>query len=254
MRRSALALAVAWLASSGLAAQGAFERGVEAYRRGNHAEAREHWRAALGEDLDPLERARVYYDLGNAAWRLGQELEACACYGAAVRLDPRHRDAWKNLEFARAEAGLPPADPGDLGATLELLLTSLRPAEERLLALGALCAWVLLLVLELRFGGTLLRRALYLGLAVLLLCAAPFGQRLLRPEARAPAFAIQNGVTLRSEPLETSTAVGELAPLEEVERLDALPGWVRVERGDGSRGWVREPALLPLVLKKPDGP
>jgi hypothetical protein len=166
-----------------------------------------------------------------------------------VRLDPRHREAWENLEFARAEAGLPPADPGDLGATIERLLTSLRPGESRMLALGALLFWVLLLLLELRFGGALLRRSLYLGLAGLLLCAAPFGQRLLRPEPVAPAVVIQGSVTLRSEPLETSTALGELAALEEVERLDALPGWVRVERADGSRGWVREPALLPLVLE-----
>ena len=58
----------------------------------------------------------------------------------------------------------------------------------------------------------------------------------------------KGSVTLRTEPLESRTAVGELATLEEVERLDELPGWVRVERADGLRGWVRAESLFALDL------
>ena len=141
-------------------AQSSFERGVEAYRSGDYAGARSAWRATLAEELDELDRARVLFDLGNAYWRLGESLPAIVCYSAAVRLDPRHADAWQNLELARAKANLPPADAGDLGATIERLLTRLRPAERRALLFAALALWSLVLVLEVRFGGAALRATL----------------------------------------------------------------------------------------------
>jgi tetratricopeptide (TPR) repeat protein len=232
-------------------AQTSFERGVEAYRRGDYAEALAAWRATLGEELAPLERARVCFDLGNAHWRLGESLPAIVCYTAAVRLDPRHAEAWQNLELARAKASLPPADAGDLSATAERLLTSLRPSERRALLFGALVVWCLVLLLEVRFGGSALRTALVAASLALLLAAAPWAWGQRAREHVSPLWVTAGGgVPLRAEPLEARSPVGELAALEEVERLDALPGWVRVERADGTRGWVREEALFSLAPAK----
>lgn len=230
-------------------AQGPFEEGAEAYRRADYARAEECWRGLLERDLAPLDRARVYYDLGNAAWRLEKPYEAIACYTAAVRLDPRHADAWRNLEFARAKAGLPPADTGDLRSTLRLALASLRPGERRGILFGALALWSLLLVAEIRSGGRLLRRALLVGGVLVLVCAVPLAWERLVPRPADPMLVVDGGnVALRAEPLESRPAIGELEALEEVERVDALPGWVRVRRADGQRGWVRAGALLALQL------
>jgi len=224
-----------------------FERGVDAYRRGDYAEAVNAWRATLGEELDDLERARVSFDLGNAHWRLGESLPAIVCYTAAVHLDPRHAEAWQNLELARAKASLPPADAGDLGATTHRVLTSLRPSERRTLLLGALVLWSLVLVLEMRFGGAGLRAGLAGATLLLFFAAIPWAYGCLAREHRSPLWVVSSaGVSLRAEPLDEREPVGELAALEEVERLDALPGWVRVERADGLRGWVREDALYSL--------
>lgn len=227
--------------------QSSFERGVEAYRRGDYAEAGAAWRATLGEELAPLERARVCFDLGNAHWRMGESLPAIVCYSAAVRLDPRHAEAWQNLELARAKASLPPADAGDLSATARRLLTSLRAAERRGLLFSALVVWCLVLLLEVRFGGSALRATLVGASLALVLAAAPWAYGELAREPASPLWVTSaGGVPLRAEPLEARDPVGELATLEEVERLDALPGWVRVERADGTRGWVREEALFSL--------
>jgi hypothetical protein len=69
------------------------------------------------------------------------------------------------------------------------------------------------------------------------------------PERAAPMLVIGAGdVSLRAEPLEDRAAIGALESLEEVERLDELPGWVRVERKDGLRGWVKEETVFPLVM------
>lgn len=228
-------------------AQTSFERGVEAYRRGDYAGAREAWRATLEQELDELDRARVAFDLGNAHWRLGESLPAIVCYSAAVRLDPRHAQAWQNLELARAKTNLPPADAGDLGATARRLLGSLRPAERRALLFAALVLWASVLVLEVRFGGAALRAALAWATLVVLLAAVPWAYGWAAPARRSPLWVVASGgVALRAEPLEERSPVGELAVLEEVERLDSLPGWVRVERADGLRGWARAEALFAL--------
>lgn len=245
--RALLALVASLVLALLPAAEGSFERGVEAYRRGDYAAAREAWRATLAGELDELDRARVLFDLGNAYWRLGESLPAIVCYGAAVRLDPRHADAWRNLELARAKANLPPADAGDLGATLRRALTRLRPSEQRALLFGALVLWSLVLLLEVRFGGAALRSALVGASVVLALSAVPWAYGRTAHASRAPLWVCASGgVALRAEPLEERPAVGELAALEEVERLDALPGWVRVERADGLRGWARAEALFAL--------
>jgi tetratricopeptide (TPR) repeat protein len=243
------ALLLAALPLAAQAVSSSFERGVESYRRGDYEQARTEWQRTLAEELDPLGRARVYYDLGNAHWRMGESLPAIACYTAAVRLDPRHSDAWQNLELARAKASLPPADSGDLGATLERLLTSLRPEERRTLLLAALLLWSAALVCEVRFGGAGGRAALLGATGVLALAAVPWAHGLLAHERVQPMLVVADGsVTLRNEPLEARAPVGALTTLEEVERLDQLPGWVRVERADGQRGWVRADALFPLQL------
>lgn len=248
--RGLLTLVLAFLLAAGGSAQSGFERGVEAYRRGDYTEAAAVWRATLDTDLDDIGRARVYYDLGNAYWRDGESLRAIACYTAAVRLDPRNAEACRNLEFARTKAGLPPVDEGGLGATLQHLLTRLRPTEQRTLLFAALVLWSLVLVLEVRYGGGTARWALLLATLGLALAALPWGYGQLRPERRAPMLVITSGgVSLRAEPLEARAAVGEVAVLEEVERLDELPGWVRVERLDGLRGWARSETLFPLQLE-----
>jgi tetratricopeptide (TPR) repeat protein len=232
-----------------LAAQTNFERGVASYQAGDYADAKAAWQAALGEELDELGRARVYHDLGNAHWRLEETLPAIACYSAAVRLDPRHADAWQNLELARAKAGLSPADPGDLAATLRRLVTSLRAGERRALLYGALLLWTAVLVLEMRSGGRGLRQALLGASGGLVLAAVPWAHGILVPSREWPHFVIAStNVPLRAEPLEARSPVGELAVLEEVERIDALPGWTRVERADGLRGWVRAETLYALEL------
>jgi tetratricopeptide (TPR) repeat protein len=235
------------------AAQSSFERGVESYRRGDYAGARAAWRETLAEPLDELGRARVLFDLGNAHWRTGEALPAIACYSAAVRLDPRHAEAWQNLELARAKANLPPADAGDLGATLRRLLASLRPDERRALLFGALVLWSLVLVFEVRFGGAALRGSLIAASVALFLAAAPWAYGCLADERPATLWAVASGgVPLRAEPLEERSPVGELAVLEEVVRIDALPGWVRIERKDGLRGWARADTLF-SVEPEPDG-
>jgi hypothetical protein len=266
MLLSAALLSVALLSAAPLAPapapQVAKDLGaVEAFRRGDFETAQNLWAAVLegeggsGDTTAPTvsarERGRVLYDIGNAAYRRGNVLEAVGWYTASLRVRPRDADSWKNLEHARATAKLEPADRGDLASTAWRILSSLTLAESEWLALaGALVLLATLLAEALR-GGSLLRRLAFVGLCIALASTAPWlyhrahdgRDTMLVIEAAEPAG---HGVDLHSEPRTDATVIGNVAAGEEVERQDELPGWVKVEIPGGSSGWIESKAAFAL--------
>ena len=240
-------LMLALAALGGTQAGEPFDRGVDAYRRGDFAEASVFWRSCLDDELAARDRARVAYNLGNAAWRGGDALEAVGWYTIALRGDPRSADVWHNLELVRAEAELEPADRGDLRATWNRLVTSVTPAESRVLVLLALLPLALALLGEALRGGKLWRMAALGCLALAALFAVPWMGHLLADGGETVLVVRTSPVALRSEPRRDLEPVGQLDPGAAAVRIDALPGWVRVETEDGVRGWLQEEAIFSLT-------
>jgi hypothetical protein len=207
-----------------------------------NADARDAARGTLSSD----ERARILYDLGNVAYRKKQTLEAVGWYTAALRLSPRDPDIWWNLEHARSEAKLEPADRGDLEATLRRLVSSLTLAESEWLVLGTLGAWAAVLAVEALRGGRTWRRLSLAGAACVVVCLGPWLFNLSRA-SRHPVLAIQEGkLQVKSEPRADAPAIAEVAAGDEIERLDELPEWTKVELASGVQGWARKSALFAL--------
>jgi tetratricopeptide (TPR) repeat protein len=228
-------------------ARGTFADAAAAYRAGDYETARTLWLEVLREEQPTVERASVLYDLGNVAWREGRALEAAAWYTACIREAPRHGDAWNNLEFVRSEAGLEPADRGDLLSTLRRLLGAFTPAEAEWFAVACTGLLALTLALEALRGGALFRRLSFAALVLLALGLVPWLWSLVQ-SGGSPVFVVANdGAALRSQPAEGGTVVGRLLPGSEADRIDSLPGWVRVERADGARGWVAADEVVPIT-------
>lgn len=241
---SGLCLSV--LARTSLAQGELFDRGMEAYRRGSYGEARSLWEEAWSPGLARSARAVLAYDLGNASFRSGEVLAAVGWFTLATRLAPRDADAWANLEIARAQAGLGPADPGDLASTLQRLLGCLTPAESRWLALLGLLVLCVPLAFEAWFGGRAWKRLSAVGALLLLVCLAPWIHRLAETSIDPVLVLAAPSAPLRSEPQGSLAPIASVAGGSDAERIDALPGWVRVELADGTRGWVEERAVFAL--------
>ena len=244
-----LCLLVSWTTPVPAAAtqthEAVFEQAVQAYRAGDFETAETQWRSLLRTDVE-LDRADVLYNLGNVAWRRGDTLTAAARYTACIRLAPRHADAWHNLEYVRSEAGLEPADRGDLLATGERLLRILTPTEAAWTSLVLLVAFAGLLMFEALRGGPLARRAAFVAGVLFVLGSLPALRHAVSPEA-APWFVVEPaGAALRSEPREAGTVVGRLEPGSQAIRIDELPGWVRLRMDDGTQGWVASGEVLSL--------
>jgi hypothetical protein len=188
----------------------------------------------------------VLYDLGNVAARQGDWLEAVGWYSAALRWRPRDADTWANLEHARSKAGLDPADRGDLVDTLRRVLTAFTPAECEWLALLALLPLAFGLAGEALRGGALWRRLAWAGLLLAALGAVPWVYARAAAGGDPLLVIAKAGAPLRSEPRTDAAAIERAEVGAELERIDALPGWVRVELPEGTRGWTRADSVFAL--------
>lgn len=237
--------AVGVLAQGPPAAAAASDAGVDAYRRGDWAAAQEAWLSEWKRpELSDGARARLAYNLGNAAYRAGATPRAGVWYELSLVHGPGDADARANLDHVRTSLGLQPLDRGDLSGTFLIAASSLRAARWRLVAfvllgLGAalwLCAspsrsraW--------RVGAM----ACFFGV-LLALAAAAWGDHREDP-ARAWLVA-QGRSEVRSEPRDAAVAVGDAGVLERVVVLDALPGWTKVRTSGGLEGWMRSEAVF----------
>ncbi len=237
------------LASGSRAQEGRDAAAIAAYRAGDFAAARAAWTELLAAEprIGGDERGRVLYDLGNLAFREGHTLEAVGWYSASLRLRPRDADTWANLEHARREAKLEPADRGDFRATLRRLVGAFTPGESRLLALFGLLAWAGTLAFEALRGGRAGRWSAIGGAAVALLFSAPWLHGAWTRVDR-PALVVEDAKALvRSEPRTDAAVVAEAPAGDEVEVVDALPGWTKVRVADGTAGWVGANAVFELA-------
>lgn len=232
----------------------AADHGVQAYRAGDWALAQAEWRSALAATEVPAERARLAYDLGNAAFRMGETLHAVAWYTTALRLSPRDSDAWANLELARSEAGLEPADRGDLTDTLERLVSSMTLIESEWAVLLCLALFALCLAGEALRGGVVWRRLCLCAAGLVLLLCVPWCWNLAREDADVWMVVSERPAAARSEPRPDATRLTELLPGSVYERLDQLPGWVQVSGEERVAVWVRDHALFDLSARDPATP
>jgi tetratricopeptide (TPR) repeat protein len=222
---------------------------AEAYRRQDFQSAQLSWERCLGDPelaRSRSEKGRILYDLGNVAYREKQLYEAVGWYTAALRARPRDADTWHNLEQARSDAHLEPADRGDLPASIERLATCLTLEESRTLALGAALAWALVLAGEAFFGGRTwawLARLATLGLCV---CLVPWLVQGARADGNELLVVSATPLELRSEPREDAARVLELAPGTRVRYQDELPEWIKVEDQGERTGWARRETLFAL--------
>jgi tetratricopeptide (TPR) repeat protein len=220
-----------------------------AYRRGDFQSAKASWLAVLedaGGPNAPYERARILYNLGNAAFRASQTLEAVGWYTASLRLRPRDAETWQNLEHARSAAKLEPADRGDLSATAHRLFSSLTLAESEWLVLAVVIAWAGVLAMEALRGGRLWRRLAFVGVLAILVSFVPLGFSLARDRGDVMLAIQEQKLAVKSEPRADAAVIAEVTPGDEVRRLDTLPDWTKVELGAGAVGWVESRAVFAL--------
>jgi hypothetical protein len=191
------------------------------YQAGAYTGAEQGFRRQL--DASP-DSPSLWFNLGAAAYRAGDDAVALAAWTQGARLAPR------DAGLRRALLLLPPAD---VSAARWLWVAPLAPSE--LLLVGLVCwlaGWAGVLVTR-RFRG---RWLVLLGGGVLLI-GLGLG---LGWWYRASTAVVATNATLRLSPHELAPPVGEVPKLGTV-RVDLQRGgWWRVRATGGQTGWIRQ--------------
>jgi hypothetical protein len=202
------------------------------YEAGAYRAAAEGFRRRA---LDAPEVPNTWFNLGDAAYRAGDDATSLVAWVRAARLSPRDAGIRRALQLVA------PADPG---AANSLWVAPFTPAELWLMGLTSwLAGWAGILWMR-QFRGRWV--VLLLGGALLIFLAEALGRWYSIPLA-----ILSNNEQLRLSPHELAPTVGEVSRLGTVRMGPGRGIWIQVDAGAGQRGWLRRDGLQPLAGEFP---
>jgi len=230
---------LALMASGARAADTAqFDVANQLYEAGKFDEARAAY--ALMVKNGPLS-ANLFYDLGNAEWKLGYAGQAVADYERALQLDPGHPQARVNLDFAREQTGAKTATP----QWWEQALTAIDANTASLLL--SLCGWLAMFCLAVALLRPAGRAGPVVTLAISLLAGAYAAGCLWEAKLQsAKAIVIAKSTPARAAPADVAPITDTLPAGSEVLAPEVRGPWTYCTLPDGTRAWVPTDALEKL--------
>ena len=229
-------------------AQELFTQGNAAYNGGNYDLAIEKYTLILDQEVDS---PALYYNLGNAHYRLGNVAESIFYFEKAHRLSPRDESIRNNRAFAANMT---------LDAIDELPQTQLEQWQTMLLNRLSLNGWTYLLVFFVWLAFVFLVMYLWtssigikrlffsLGLLSIFLMglAWSFTHQKQQALSRLSAVVFSEETAVWAEPNKRSETVFRLHEGTVVELLDLLQGWSKVKIANGAEGWIENPTIRRL--------
>ncbi len=213
------------------AAPAKFEEANQLYDQGKFADAKQRYEqlAAAGEQT-----ANLYFNLGNADYRLGTRGRAILDYERALALQPTHPEAAANLQFAREQSGarmLPEREW--TRAVLPWSTTTYT-----LLAAGAF--WVLVFgVVAMRLRPPEDSLLPWVGLAAALVIGAYSAFALWADfDQQSLAVVTATEAVARLAPADRAAVAGKLPAGSEVRVLSEHGAWLYCELPGDQRGWL----------------
>lgn len=214
-----------------------FRKANEAYQGGNFAQAKDLYEQIFQQGLESF---ALYYDLGNAHYRLGHLGKARLWYERAQRLDPGEEDVRYNLKLIRSQIQENADNPlGFLEIATGFLGWMLLAAN--VLFFAVLAAGLIFRSEWVWWGRWI---AGFLFLVVLGIFAAA------KSQGRAPAAIIlEPRAEVRTGPGD-DFRVGFVVPEgQKVVLFDSVNDWRQIGVPEkGLRGWIRKEAAEPIAL------
>ena len=224
-----------------------FVEAHQAYTTGRYAEARERYEQLVQKGhQDPA----LFYDLGNACFRLNQLGRAIWAYERALRLDPDHPEARHNLTLARDTVASRVKDKvvGARRPSLTARLVAAVPVNTATI--------VFLLVWWALFGGLIalvllprgvLHAILIVGVVLAGVASAVLGTIYLQgvrlESGTHEAIVLEDTVPVREGPRGVAVKTFEVHAGLRVEVAAREDSWLKIRLPNGLEGWVPAASL-----------
>lgn len=226
-----------------------FEEGNTAYNNGDFFKAVTLYEQTL---LTGKHSASLYFNLGNAYYRLNKVAESIYNYEKARQLDPENEDFKVNSAFAQNMT---------IDAIEPLPESQLSQVQNSLYALASASIWSKIVVLlvwlfAIFFSIYLLNKTIklkrlffVLSLISLILFLSSFTIKFFanaEQENKKYAIIFSNEINIWSEPNLRAEIQFTLHEGTKVELLDSLDEWEKIRIANGSEGWIKNASLKSL--------
>jgi len=234
------------LLSQVVVGQDAFLKGNDFYRKGDFESAVKAYESVL---QTKKESAELYYNLGNAYYKLNQVAPSIYNYEKALLLDPNDKDVRNNLEFAQKMQidEIQPVPKAGFQYVVSQFTSSFHYDTWAWIAIAAAVLFLLLFIAY-YFTLSSLHKRIYFGamwfalVAVLVSVSSAIAARnAFRNERPAIVFAAVTAV--RSEPSKDAEEAFTLHEGTKVYVLESLDNWQKVALPDGNQGWLERDAI-----------
>lgn len=244
-----LILISTWLFASSLSAQDSSELFRQAnmlYQQEKYEQALDKYRQIL--ELG-LESGELYFNMGNACYRLEQLGKARLYYERAAKFLPADEALKENLRLLNLRL----VDQIDkpprlfLAVWLDALLNLFNIQMLSILTIALF--WMVLVTWSLRLYYSRRRvgdryRSIFSGLLVLfLIVVIIFGMKIYRAESESYGVIMTPSITLYAEPKSNSTEVFVLHEGTRVSILRQNDNWLEIRLDDGKTGWLESKYL-----------
>lgn len=211
------------------------------YVAGDYSGAIEEYESVLAQGQ---ESATLYYNLGNAYFRNGNNTKAILNYERALKLDPTDADIRHNLEFAKEKT----VDKID---TPEVMFMERWWGSVRNIAsadtwsyssIGIFALFIAALLCYVLTGNIALKKASF-SISIIALvfsiltCVLAYQQNAIQSDNTA-AIVLSPTVTLKSTPDVSGTDLFILHEGTKVRIMEYVGSWIQIETEDGSKGWM----------------
>lgn len=214
-----------------------FEAANRKYEEGQYSEAKQMY-----EDLvrDGHMSGNVFYNLGNAEYKLGMKGPAMLSYERALALEPGLPEAKANLQLLRGETGARLAQKNMFKSAFEAF------GANTYAIITSVAVWGCLFGAVLRFSSQI--RSWFPAVAFFVVGLTAALGLWVHQQDKEIALVIAAEGEGRFAPAENATLVGKLPMGSHVRVLADRGTWAYVELPDGKRAWMASGALQKIHM------
>ncbi|MCB0447877.1 MAG: tetratricopeptide repeat protein [Gelidibacter sp.] len=220
-----------------------FEQGNALYNDGNYEEAIKKYDAIIDNGQHSAE---LYFNLGNAHYKLNHVAPSIYYYEKALQLSPNDKEIKNNIAFAR-NMTIDAIDVQQEVGFSKLIKNATNTFSFDMwakIAVGMIVLFVILFIAYYFTHSTGKKRLSFIGsiLSLVIACAAltfAFHKYNLNKHDR-PAIVFAQESKVKSEPNLRSGEAFTLHEGTKVQILDTMNSWKKIKLSDGKIGWIPE--------------
>ncbi|WP_299121764.1 tetratricopeptide repeat protein [uncultured Winogradskyella sp.] len=211
------------------------------YNEGKYAEAIDKYESILESDVHSAE---LYYNLGNANYKLNNIAPSIYYFEKALQLNPYDKDIENNLSFAQQMTidAIDKVPQVGFSRIINNIVNTFKTDTWAKIAIGGVIIFVLLFLMY-HFSYATSQKRIAFVISVLSLLIACFSaamafQKESLDKKDNPAIVFVQESKVKAEANQTSEEVFRLHEGTKVQVLETYEDWNKIELSDNSTGWI----------------